>query len=258
MVGVLTTVVLALAAQPSTACATARAEYEALDLERSIQTAHGVLSEDSSRPLECLEVVALASMVLGRREEARGVLTEIFERDPGRRIQDASLAPSMREFIERIRAMLVPLDARVFARWIVHDSLRLDFALDGGLRGAHAVRYSATFDPDGGSTSGGVDLEGRAATATVTVSRVDVRTVRIVGRVVDALDREVHRFSSEILLPERPPPSDVVVKVESEPVSWVVWALVGAAVVGSGIAVAAVAQPDLPEGVGIGRAEARR
>lgn len=246
MVGVLTTVALVLAAQAPDGCAEARRQYEGLDLEAALRTAEETVAADPSRPLACLEVQALALIVLGRREESRGVLTELFERDPERRIEDASLAPSMQRFIEERRAELLPLRARVAARWIVYESLRLDVALDGGLRGASAVRYDVRFAPEGGSASGRVALEGRAATATIAVAHADVRTVRVDGRVVDTLGREVHQFSSELLLPERPSANEVVVEVDSGGTPWWVWALVGTAVVGSAVAVAVVAQPDVP------------
>ncbi len=246
MVGVLTTVALVLAAQAADGCASARRQYEGLELEAALRTAQETVAADTSRPLACLEVEALALIVLGRREESRGVLTELFERDPGRRIEDASLAPSMQRFIEQTRAELLPITARVSARWIVFESLRLDVALDGGLRGASAVRYDVHFAPEGGDAKGRVALEGRAATATIAVARADVRTVRVNGRVVDDLGREVHQFSSELLLPERPNANEVVVEVDSGGTPWWIWALVGTAVVGSAVAVAVVAQPDVP------------
>lgn len=256
MVGVLTTVALVLVGQTPDGCAAARAQYEALDVEAALNAAQAVVENDPARPLACLEVEALALLVLGRREEARAVLTEMFERDPRRPIEDKSLAPSVQRFIEEIREQLLPLRARVAARWIVHESLRLDVALDGGLRGADEVRYDAHFGPEGGFTSGRIQLAGRAATATVTVPSMDVRTVRVDGRVVDRLGREVHQFSSELLLPTRPNAKGVVVEVDSGP-AWWVWALVGTAVVGSAVAVAFVAQPDLPSADGtLGRAEA--
>jgi hypothetical protein len=257
-VAILSTALFLLASQAPTAtptCALAERQYQALDLDKALATAVAVLEHSPERPLECLEISALALLVLGRTEEAKGALVELFERAPDRSIRDESLAPATRALIEQTRAELVPLAARVTARWIVHESLRVDFALDGGLRGARSIRFDTTVGPGGETSSDKVDLEGRAATATVTVAAgVDAKTMAVAGRVTDALGREVHQFSSQILLPDRPDSSEQIVEVESGP-AWWIWAVVGAVVVGSAVTVAVVAQPTLPEPAGIGRAE---
>lgn len=254
--GVLSTALLLVVAQ-TPSCADAEDQYRALDLEKALATAEQALAADPARPLPCLQTAALALLVLGRTEEARARLVELFERAPDHRIEDASLAPAMRELIEQTRASLAPLSARVTARWIVHESLRIDFALDGGLRGARSVRFETALAPQGGTMTGKVDLEGRAATATVAVPvRADAKTMTVNGRVVDDLGREVHQFSSQILLPERPANGAEVVEV-SAGTPWWVWGLVGAAVVGSAVTVAVIAQPgtvDTP-GQSLGRIE---
>jgi hypothetical protein len=233
-------------------CASARAQYEALALEEALQTASDGLV--SGRPLPCLEVKALVHLVLNQMEEAKATLVELFERAPDHRVEDPSLSPAMKEAIDEIQASLEPLAARVSARWLVHESLRIDVLLEGGLRDATKVRYRTEAAPASEVREGEVALAGRAATATVAVSAgAQVGQLRVSGQVLSREGRVLHQFSAEMLIPARPLANERVVEVDSGPVLWPLWVGLAAVIVGAGITVAILAPPDVPDGVDLGR-----
>jgi hypothetical protein len=233
-------------------CEKARAEYQSLALEEALQTAGDVLAADRLRPLACLEVKALVHLILNQDEDAKAALVEIFERSPDHEVDDPSLSPATREAIESIRESVRPLEARVSAGWIIHESLRMDLFLAGGLRDAARVRYRTEALPAEEVREGEVALLGRAATATITVSPLsDAERLRIDGQVLDRVGRVLHQFSSELALPVRPPSSAQVVEVEKGGVPWPVWvAIVAAAVIGAGVTIGVVAQPSKPDADG--------
>jgi hypothetical protein len=243
------------AAADEAACTEARALYEALSIEPALALAESRLSQGPDRPLACVEVAALALMVSGRLDEARARLTELFERDPDHVLEDPSLPPALRRSIEQIRDEVRPLQSHLTARWLIHESLRLDVALEGGLRDATLVRYRAVVGPAGAELVGELPLVGRAATGTIAVgAEVEARTLRVSGQIVGRSGRVLHQLSSEMLLPERPATRDQVV-VESG-VPWWIWVVVGAVTIGAAVTVAVVAQPDLPDAKGtFGRGE---
>lgn len=251
---ILTLVALLVAAEDP-ACAAARAQYEALSVESALATAEERLKAGAERPLPCVEVSALSLLVSGRLEEARARLTELFEREPSRAILDPSLPPALRRTIEQIREEVRPLESRLSARWLIHESLRLDVALDGGLRDAQLVRYTGTFGPEEIQVSGELPLVGRGATGTIAVAAdTDARTLRIRGQVVGKSGRVLHQLSAELLLPERPASKDKVIVEGGTP--WWIWVVVGAVTIGAAVSVAVIAQPSLPDAKGtFGRGE---
>ena len=239
---------LALLAAAPDGCEQARTEYQSLQLEEALLTASDVLQKDSTRPLDCLEVKALVHLILNQDEDAKAALIEIFERAPDHQVDDPSLSPAARETIEGIRESVRPLQAKVSAAWIIHESLRMDVLLEGGLRNATRVRYRTEALPAEEAKEGEVALAGRAATATVTVSPLaQADRLRIQGQVLDQYGRVLHQFSSEMLLPPRPQTNAQVVEVESGGVPWPVWvAIAGAAVIGAGITIGLTVPPDKP------------
>lgn len=226
-------------------CAPARADWEALSFEEALAGASLVLERDPSRPLECLEVKALAAIVLGRGEVARIALGELFERAPDHPVHDPSLSPAQRADIEVIRESVRPLHATVRPRWLIHDALRVDVALQGGLRDASRVRLRVQLGPS--EQPAMVELDGRVATATVSVpASLDEARVRVTGQVLTALERVVHQFETELLLPPRPPPPEVVV-VDGGGLPWFVWTGLGLVAAGASAVIVVLAQPDLPD-----------
>jgi hypothetical protein len=226
-------------------CAEARNHYESLDLERAVEIAEAALDRGKERPLLCLEVRGLGLLVLGRPDEARESFVELFTKDPSYPIRDPSLSPSMTESIEAIRESVTPMSVSVRARWLVHESMRLDLFVEGGLRGARRVRYRTVTAPSEERYEGVIDLLGRSATATIAVTPgIDVARLSVSGSVLDARGRPLHEISSEILLSERPPPNEVL--VESGGVGWPVWLGAGAAAIAATVAIVILAQPDLP------------
>jgi hypothetical protein len=245
---------------PADTCDAARHHYEGLALEDALLTAERGLAEAPGAP-RCLEIQALVLLALGRTEAARAALATLFEVAPEHAVEDPSLAPSTRALIEAVRAEVRPLSAVVAARWVVATALRVDVALEGGLRGAKRVRFRGEVTPGPHALSGEVPLVGSAGTATVAVpAGVEAQTLTLRGEALDAVGRVVLPFSSQLLLPPRPAPDVVVVApppAEAEGgIPWWVWVVVGAAVVaGAGTAVV-VAQPRLPSADGtLGRVE---
>jgi hypothetical protein len=243
---------LALIASVSTGCEEARAQYRALELEEALATASAVLVSDASRPLACLEVKALVHLILNQDEDAKAALVEIFERSPDHEVDDPSLSPGTRETISAIRESVRPLEAKVSASWIIHESLRMDVLLEGGLRDAARVRFRAEALPAGEVRQGEVMLLGRAATATVGIpGEAPADRLRVEGQVLDRMGRVLHPFSADLLLPARPASSSQVVEVERGGVPWPVWvAIVAAAVIGAGVTIGVVAQPGKPDADG--------
>lgn len=236
--------------RPAGPCETARHRYEALAFEEALGQAEAGLAEDPGA-VGCLEVEALVLLASGRPEEARAVLTTLFEVAPDHAVTDPSLSPSTRALIDQVREAVRPLSARVAARWIVHSSLRLDVRLEGGLRDAARVRYRARVEPAAHETSGEVALVGPAATATVAVPRrIEASTLLVDGEVVDAAGRRVIPFSSQLLLPERPPEEGVVEVVEEGGAPWWLWVALGVVAVGGAVTAVVVAQPDEPDATG--------
>lgn len=239
---------LLLLAQPGP-CSGARGQYEALALEEALLAASQILEKDASRPLECLEVKALVHLVLNQPDDAKSALSELFERAPDHRVDDPSLSPAMRETIEAVRASVRPLAVRASARWLIHEAVRLDLLLEGGLRDATRVRWETEVLPGAERKVGEVRLAGRAATATVAVaSDAEASQLRLTGQVLNDVGHVLHQFSSELLLAPRPASTERVVEVETAPTLWPIWLAVGVAVVAGGVAIGFLAQPDLPDG----------
>jgi hypothetical protein len=230
-------------------CTEARNYYESLDLERAVEAAGAALAAGSSRPVACLEVRGLALLVLGRSEEARLMFGELFRISPDHPVRDPSLSPAMRERIEAIRAEVRPIHAELRARWLIHESLRLDVLIDGGLRGATRVQYRAATAPGGELRSGVVDLIGRTATATLAVSRgAPTDRLKVLALVVDRGGRELARSERELLLDARPPPAEAeVVVVDSGGPGWPLWLGIGAAAAAATVAIIVLAQPNRPD-----------
>jgi hypothetical protein len=238
---------LALVAGAGPACKEARDRYESLSLEEALLAADRELEKTASRPIACLEVKALSLIVLGRLDEARSVLEEIFSRDPDDALEDPSLSPAQRESIDAVRDSVRPLKASVRARWLVRESIRIDVLLEGGLRGARRARMTMETAPDAvPGSQAEVPLVGRVATATVAVpSSMDVARIRVAGSIVGASDKTLLDFSSELLLDKRPEPAEVL--SESAVPSWLLWGGIGVAVIGAAVAIVLIAQPKLPD-----------
>jgi hypothetical protein len=235
-----------LLATASGACEGARSEYEALSLELALEKADAELSFSRERSIECLEVKALSLMLLGRSDEARVTLAELFSREIEHVISDRALAPAQRAAIEEARENVRPMRAAVKARWLVHDLLRLDVVLSGGLRDAAHVRYELELRPANRRSSGVVSFVGRVATATAAIpAGLEVSTLVVSGRVIDRHERTLHAFDNESLLPPRPPPPERVASDDGGP-PWFVWAGIGAGVIGASVAIALLAQPGKP------------
>lgn len=229
---------------PGGACEAARADYEALSLESALEKSDAVLSLSRDRPTECLEVKALSLLLLGRSDESRGVLQELFSREIEHVVADSALAPAQRTVIEEARESVRPMRATVKARWLVHDLLRLDVVLSGGLRDATDVRYELEL-PGAIRSEGTVSFVGRVATATASIpAGIEVATLSLSGRVLDRRQRTLHAFDNEMLLPARPPA--VRAEVEDGGVPWIVWVGIGAGVIGASVAIALLAQPGGP------------
>lgn len=245
MLSIIAAVLFATA--PTGACEAARAEYESLSLESALEKAELELGANLDRPVECLEVKALALMVLGRSDEARSAFQDLFARDIDHVVSDRSLSPAQQQQIEEVREGVRPIRTSVKARWLVHDLLRLDVIVGGGLRGASGVRYELELRPEGAKQSGMVSLVGRIATATAAIpADANVATLVMSGRVIDAKDRTLHAFDTESILPPRPPPPERVGGDEGG-IPWFVWAGIGASMIGGAVAIAILAQPGHPD-----------
>jgi hypothetical protein len=231
-------------------CKDARNAYEALSLEDALARVDRELADATPKPIACLEVKALSLIVLGRLDEARAVLVEIFSRDPDDALVDPSLSPAQRATIDGIRESLQPLKASVRARWLVRESIRIDVMLQGGLRGANRVRINVETEPDQRQPSAAeIPLVGSVATATVSVpSAVEVSRIRVAGSVFASADGLLD-FSSELLLDQRPEPPKTP---EPEPIlpTWLLWSGIGAAAIGALLAVVFIAQPKPPNASG--------
>ena len=255
-------VLAVLAAAPPAAggCAKARSFYESLELDRAIEAAEIGLTRDPARPTACLEVKALALLVLGQLDDATATLQELFTRAPDYAIEDPSLSPAMLDSIEGVRRHVEALSATVRARWLIHESLRIDVVLTGGLRGASRVRFTAVVEPGDEVHHGEGPLVGRVATATVPVLQAtEVHRLRVSGVVVTASGQVIHEFAADVPLVGRPDPREpetVIVTVDSGGVGWPVWAGIGAATVGAVVAIIVLSQPRLPDTAGtVGRVE---
>ncbi len=64
---------------------------------------------------------------------------------------------------------------------------------------------------------------------------------------LDRVGRVLHQYTTELLLSPRPDPSTQVVEVDSGGVPWPVWVAIGAAVVGAGVTIGFLAQPNRPD-----------
>lgn len=253
MLSVAPALALALAAVP---CDDARHQYEALAPEAALELAEAALARDAGRPLECLEIRALSLLVMGRREEARAAFGELFERDPTRTIDDPSLSPPLAALIAAARESARPLIATVRAAWGSALALRVETSLEGGLRGARAVRWRIAGTPGALAAAGTTGLVARVATTTLAVGLgLDVATVEVRGVVVDESGEILHRFERAVLLGPRPAP---VAEIDREPgLAWWWWATLAAGVVAAATVSAVVlAQPELPGTAGtIGRVD---
>jgi hypothetical protein len=244
-----------LGAASTSACESARAEYEALSLESALDKAEAELAASREQPIDCLEVKALSLMVLGRLDEARAVFAELFARDVEHIIRDRSLSPAQLQAIEEIREKKRPISATVKARWLVHELLRLDVVLSGGIREASHVEYEIDLGEFDTKTRGVVPLVGRVATATASIpAEIEVGSLVMSGRVIDRGENLIHRFEKEMILPARPAPPP---RVEGDDggAPWFLWAAIGAGLIGATVAIAVLAQPrgpDCADGLGCG------
>lgn len=244
---VLSIIAAVLAATAPASCEAARADYESLSLEAALEKAEAELAKSAERRPECLEVKALSLMVMGRTDEARAAFRDLFSREIDHLVADRSLAPSQRELIEDVRESVRPMRATVKAQWLVHDLLRLDVVLGGGLRGATHLRYELELKPEGTKQTGTIALIGRVATATAAIPKdTAAGTLALAGRVLDQRDRVIHTFENESILPARPPPPDRV-EGDGAGVPWFVWVGIGAGVIGASVAIAVLAQPSGPD-----------
>jgi len=230
-----------------------------MEPERAIEAANGVITKRELAPLGCLEVKALALLVIGQLDEAKRTFEALFAIDASYPIRDPSLSPAMRDTIEQVRASSAAMTAKVGARWLIHDSLRLDVVLDGGLRGAKRIRYSTFTTPGDERSSGEMVLVGRVGTATVAVlSPGEITSIAVSGVVLADRDRVVHEFSSKVPLvgrPAPPKPKEVVVEV-GDGIPWWVWLIAGVGAAGAGVTIGVLAQPSLPGTDGtVGRVE---
>lgn len=250
---------LVLAWVAAAPCDDARNHYEALSPERALDVAQATLARDGERPLECLEIRALALLVMGRREDARAAFAELFERDPARIIDDPSLSPPLAALIEAEREAARPLAAQVRVSWASSAALRLDVVLDGGLRGARAIRWQVAGGPGALAAAGQAELVGRVATATVAVgAELDVARLGVRGAVVGGGQQLLHRFEHETLLGPRPLPRD---DDGDEGLGWG-WLVIGGLIAGAAaasVSIAVLAQPERPDTGGtIGRVDVDR
>ncbi len=233
------------------ACEEARADYDALQLEVALLKVENALKTFETRPLTCLLVKALAHTVLGQMDEATEAFEEIFRREPDYAVADPSLSPSLQQSIERIRESVRALSAHTTADWIVHESLRIDVVLQGGLRDASRIRFFTETAPDFEQHQGEIPLIGRAATATVSVSaRTRVDRIRFRGVVLNPQSDILHEFKTDLSLRTRPvlrDPEKIIVPVESSSTHWGVWVGMGVVAIGAGIVIAILAQPVLPD-----------
>jgi hypothetical protein len=231
---------------PAPGCARARALYESLDLEKAVEVAQTEAAKNGDPA--CLEVKALALLVLGQMDGARAALEDLFAKAPDYAIDDPSLSPALKDTIRAVRESVRSLTASVRANWLIHESVRLDVLLDGGLRDATKVRYTAETSPAAERHSGEIRLLGRAATATVAVvTPAEVTKLHVSGAVLNDADRILARFDSELGLPGRPVArEEKVIEVDSGP-GWPLWLGVALAAVGAAAAVVILAQPHLPD-----------
>jgi len=238
---------LLLASAPAGACESARAEYDTLSLEAALEQADAVLARNSDHPLDCLEVKALSLILLGRNDEARATLTELFRRDVAYLIRDRSLAPAQQQLIEQARESARPMLATVNARWLSPEMLRFDVALAGDLQDASDLRYTVLF-PNTTSTRGVVPLAGREAVVTAQIPReLALASVSISAQVIDPKERVIYAFENELIVPARPLAADS----NDGGIPWLVWVGIGAGVVAASVAIAFLAQPSAPCG-GVG------
>lgn len=240
---------LLLGTAPAGACESARAEYDTLSLEAALEHADAALAKSSDRPLECLEVKALSLMLLGRNDEARAALTELFRRDVAYLISDRSLAPAQQQLIEQARESARPMRATVNARWLGPEMLRLDVVLAGDLQNASDLRYTVVF-PNTTSTRGVVPLTGREAVVTAQIPlALALASVSISAQVIDPKEQVLYSFEHELLVPARP--SAPLAGADEGGVPWLVWVGIGAGVIAASVAIAVLAQPSAPCG-GVG------
>lgn len=215
-----------------------------------MEEADRLLEASRERLLECIEVKALSLLILGRLDEARVSLTELFERSPDYAIRDPSLTPAQRENIETLRETVRPLSARVGARWLTRESIRVDVVLEGGMRDAARLRFLLATAPEIVETAIELPLLGRSSTATVAIATDhEVASVRISGRVTSAVDRLLHQFTSDILLANRPASLDPS-EAGSDASSWLLWAGLGTGAVVAAVAIGLLARPGLPDASG--------
>src|SRR5207302_7863049 len=114
------------------------------------------------------------------------------------------------------------------------EEMRIDFVLDGGLRDATKIHYSAETQPTVERRSGEVRLLGRIATATVSVHPAsDVGKVHVSGTVLNDADRPLARFETDIAIKDRPAQA-VTPQAEGGGIAWPIWVGIALAVVGAG------------------------
>jgi hypothetical protein len=229
-------------------CADARSAYESLSLERAVEIADAALQKNPQL-LKCLEVKALALLVLGQGDTAKSALQELFTQSPDYKIDDPSLSPALHDTITQIREAVRPIQARVTVRWLIREEMRIDFVLEGGIRDATKIRYSVETDPTVERHSGEVTLLGRVGTATVAAgTKSEIQKARVSGSVLNDDNKLVTRFEKEVLVTDRPPaPSP---DVADNGITWPIWVGIGLAVVGGAVAIAIFAQPRLPDTAG--------
>jgi hypothetical protein len=245
------------AAEPPAGCTEAKELYESLSLDRAVEVADRTLFTDPHAS-RCLEIKAVALLVLGQMDGARAALAELFSIAPDYPIEDPSLSPGLKETIAQVRETVRPLSAAASASWLIHDELRVDFILQGGLRGASKVRYEIETAPSLDRKRGEANLIGRTGSATIAVTAADVGHARVKGTVLTKSNETLASFDSNLAVPNRPQalvPERVVVEVDNGTPTWPLWVGLGLAVIGGGIAIAIVAQPHHAPTAGVGETE---
>ncbi len=232
-----------IAAAPG--CDAARAHYEALAFDEAL------VALDNAPPASgCFEVEALVKLALGRRAEAAVAFRSLFERDPDYRIDTRALAPGDRKFIATIRSELEPVSVEVKVDWRQRTALRVQMALQGGLRGAARIRFEAAVGP---TVAGGVvPLVGGVATTTLSIG-ADAVADRMMLRVraQTANGRTVHEYEVRRLLPPRPPlASSGASSADEGGWPWWVWTLGAVVVVGAAVTTVVLVQPESPDATG--------
>ncbi len=240
-----------MSAVTDSTCARARAAYDALQLEQALALVDRGLVEDPEHGAVCLEARSLTLLVLGRTPEARRALDALFAAYPSHELRDPSLSPAQSaELVAALERRRPPrLEAR--AAWLDVERLALAMRVERlpptvvELRLLQVAPLATPIERLRLDARGG-------ATATVTASLDDGRAPPRLDVVVALEDahgepRGTLTASAELA----PPPA----RLTSGGVAWYWWVGVALAVVGGGVALAVLAQPSAPAGVGLGRVD---